>query len=165
MSQCAPAPDTRAVIKLLNNRNVNKDIPIICSLAQLMRVPVSFSSLKTQALIDTGAAASFLAHRLLIKIPHGEIREIYNVNNNTQLFRTVSGELIKPQGCYELSIKLARRHSFKHTFYVMSELEEGCILGYDFLATNEIIVNPSERCISYKQDNKLKKNNNISITS
>jgi hypothetical protein len=39
----------------------------------------------------------------------------------------------------------------------MSELEEGCILGYDFLATNEIIINPSERSISYKQDNELKK--------
>jgi hypothetical protein len=39
----------------------------------------------------------------------------------------------------------------------MSELEEGCILGYDFLAANEIIVNPSERSITYKQDNELKK--------
>ena len=96
MSQCAPAPDTRAAIEIFDNCDVNKNIPIICSIAQLMRVPVSFSSLKRQAIVATGAAASFFAHRLLIKIPHGEIREIYNVNNNTQLFRTVSGELVKP---------------------------------------------------------------------
>jgi hypothetical protein len=48
----------------------NKDIPIIPSIAQLMRIPVSFSNLKTRALIDTGAVASILAHRLLIDIPY-----------------------------------------------------------------------------------------------
>ena len=51
--------------------NKIKDIPIIPSIAQLMRIPVSFSNLKTHALIDTGAAASFLAHRLLIDIVTG----------------------------------------------------------------------------------------------
>jgi hypothetical protein len=48
----------------------SKNMPIIPSIAQLMRIPVSFSNLKTHALIDTGAAASFLAHRLLIDIPY-----------------------------------------------------------------------------------------------
>jgi hypothetical protein len=38
----------------------NKDIPIIPSIAQLLRIPISFSNLKTHALKDTGAAASFL---------------------------------------------------------------------------------------------------------
>ena len=73
---------------------------------------MSFSGLKTQALVDTGASASFLAHRLLINVPYGEVKEINTANNSTQLFRTVSGELVKPRGCYELNIKLARRHSF-----------------------------------------------------
>ncbi|EFX61003.1 hypothetical protein DAPPUDRAFT_340817, partial [Daphnia pulex] len=35
---------------------------LAANVAQLMRIPVTFSNLKTQALIDTGAAASFLAH-------------------------------------------------------------------------------------------------------
>ncbi len=39
----------------------------------------------------------------------------------------------------------------------MSELEEGCILGYDFLAANEIIIYPSKKSISYKRNNELKK--------
>jgi hypothetical protein len=56
-----------ATIGLLTSAPVNT-LPIISSIAQLMRIPVQFSSLKTQALVDTGAAASFLAHRLLICI-------------------------------------------------------------------------------------------------
>jgi hypothetical protein len=39
----------------------------------------------------------------------------------------------------------------------MSDLEEGCILGYDFLEVNAISVNPSERSITYIKDNETKK--------
>ncbi len=106
-----------------------------------MRIPVTFSSLKTQALIDTGAAASFLAHRLLVRIPYSEIKELQVSDPNIQLFRTVSGEVVKSIGRYELeSVKLARRHTFSHQFYVITGLNEGCILGYDFLAANKIVI-------------------------
>jgi hypothetical protein len=157
MSQRAPAPVTGTAVGLSSNSVININITVICSVTQLMRIPVSFSGLRTQGLVDTGASASFLAHRLLINVPYGKVKEINTANNSTQLFRTVSGELVKPRECYELNIKLARRHSFKHPFCVISELEEKCILGYDFLAANEIIINPSERSINYKQDNELKK--------
>jgi len=56
-----------------------------------MRIPVTFSNLKTQALIDTGDAASFLAHRLLICIPYSDVKELQVYDPETQLFRTVSG--------------------------------------------------------------------------
>jgi|LakMenE01Jun11ns_1017448.scaffolds.fasta_scaffold9714295_2 predicted aspartyl protease len=135
----------------------SKNIPIIPSIAQLMRIPVSFSNLKTHALIDTGAAASFLAHRLLIDIPYKDIEEITGPNRIEQLFKTASGELVRPIGRYKLHMKLARRHPFSHTFFVMSDLEEGCILGYDFLEINAISVNPSERSITYIKDNETKK--------
>ena len=79
----------------------SKNIPIILSIAQLMRIPVSFSNLKTHALIDTGAAASFLAHRLLIDIPYKDIEEITGPNRIEQLFKTASGELVRPIGRYD----------------------------------------------------------------
>jgi hypothetical protein len=141
-----------AKIGLLTSAPVNT-LPIISSIAELMRIPVHFSSLKTQALVDTGAAASFLAHRLLICIPYNEIKELHVSDPYMQLFRTVSGEVVQPIGRYELNIKLARRHTFTHQFYVISDLDEGCILGYDFLAAHEIVINPSDRSISYKHDN------------
>jgi hypothetical protein len=62
---------TTATIGLLTTTPVYT-LPIISSIAQLMRIPVQFNTLKTQALIDTGAAASFLAHRLLIRIPYND---------------------------------------------------------------------------------------------
>ena len=103
-------------------------VPVIASVAQLMRIPVSFSNLKAQALVDTGAAASFLAHRLFKKIPYGKIKIIEESQSNMQLFKTVSGELVKPLGRFEIRINLAKKHPFTHTFYVISELDEGCIL-------------------------------------
>ena len=121
-----------------------------------MRKPVTFSNLKTQALIDTSAAASFLAHRLLICIPYNDIKELQVSDPNVQLFRTVSVVVIKPIGKYELSIRLARRHPFIHQFYVITDLDEGCILGYDLLAANKIVINPSERIISNTHENKLR---------
>jgi hypothetical protein len=128
MSNKSTRNNPTATIGLLTAPNVN-NIPIIASVAQLMRIPVTFSNLKTQALIDTGAAASFLAHRLLVRIPYKDIKELEVSDPNVQLFRTVSGELVKPIGRYELSIRLARRHPFIHQFYVITDLDEGCILG------------------------------------
>ena len=54
-----------------------------------MRIPVAFSNLKTQALIDTSAAASFLEHRLLICIPYNDIKEL-QVKNYKFLTQTYS---------------------------------------------------------------------------
>jgi hypothetical protein len=122
-----------------------------------MRIPVTFSNLKTQALIDTSAAASFLAHRLLICIPYSnDIKELKFSDPNVQLFRTVSVVVVKPIGRYKLSIRLARRHPFIHLFYVITDLDGGCILGYDFFAANKIVINPSERSISYTHENELR---------
>ena len=134
----------------------NTNTPIIFSIAQFMQIPVSFSILKTYALIDTRAAASFLAHRLLIDIPCKDTKEITGLNKIEQLFKTASGELVRPIGRYELHMKLARRHPFRHTFFVISHLEEGCILGYDFLEINAISVNPSEISLTNMKDNETK---------
>ena len=155
MSHKSTRSTPAATIGLLTTPNVHT-LPIIANVAQLMRIPVTFSNLKTQALIDTGAAASFLAHRLLICIPYTDIKELQVSDPNVQLFRTVSGEVVKPIGKYELSIRLARRHPFIQQFYVITDLDEGCILGYDFLAANKIVINPSERIISYTHENELR---------
>ena len=39
------------------------------SLPSLMRIPISFYNIKAQALVDTGAAASFISLSLLKKLP------------------------------------------------------------------------------------------------
>lgn len=102
MSQQTNAVPTTAVDNL-QSQDVykSKDIPIIPNIAQLMGIPVRFSNLKTHALIDTGAAASFLAHRLLIDIPYKDIREITRPKKIEQLFKTASGELVRPIGRYD----------------------------------------------------------------
>ena len=154
----SPPSPTQNDLKIQPSQE-NQNITIIShisSVAQLMRIPINFINVQTQALIDTGAAASFLAHRLLIQIPFKNITVIEQDSNTLQYFKTVSGEIVKPIGRFELRIKLAKDHPFTHTFYVVSDLDEGCILGYDFLANHGISVNPSKRSITYTQNNEQK---------
>ena len=54
----------------VNSQFINPEIPTI--LPPLLRIPVSFYSVKCQALIDTGAAASFICLSLLRKLPYNK---------------------------------------------------------------------------------------------
>jgi hypothetical protein len=83
MSHISTRSTPTATIGLLTTPNV-QTLPIIASVAQLMRIPVTFNNLKTQALVDTGAAASFLAHRLLVCISYNYVKEVQVSDPNTQ---------------------------------------------------------------------------------
>ena len=57
-----------------------------------MRIPISIFSVNAQALVDTGAAASFVSVKLLKKIPNDKIKE--KIRYPALIFKTVSGETI-----------------------------------------------------------------------
>ena len=146
-------PTTQTVGKVANLREdvysplVNPEIPHI--LPPLIRIPVSFFSVKCQALIDTGAAASFICLSLLRKLPYDKLVEI-NDNCLNPMFRTAVGDLIKIKGTYQLTITLSDNHEFVHTFFVFEHLADGCILGIDFLHANDFGIEVRTRALSYK---------------
>ena len=146
-------PTTQTVGKVANLREdvysplVNPEIPHI--LPPLIRIPVSFFSVKCQALIDTGAAASFICLSLLRKLPYDKLVEI-NGNCLNPMFRTAVGDLIKIKGTYQLTITLSDNHEFVHTFFVFEHLADGCILGIDFLHANDFGIEVRTRALSYK---------------
>ena len=82
----------------VNSTFIQPEIPQI--LPPLLRIPVSFYSVKCQALVDTGAAASFICLSLLRKLPYNKLVE---VNNNclNPMFRTAVGDVIKVRGTYQ----------------------------------------------------------------
>ena len=119
------------------------------SLPSLMRIPISFYNIKAQALVDTGAAASFISLSLLKKL---SFEKLVDKKNEfwKPIFRTVVGDKIKIKGLYEIDITLLDEDHFKHTFYVLEHVDEGCILGIDFLNNLDIVISAKDRSLLYK---------------
>ena len=57
-------------VVIKNIKNPPPSIPI-----PLMRIPITIFSINAQALVDTGAAASFVSVKLLKKITNNKIKE------------------------------------------------------------------------------------------
>ena len=126
------------------------------TLPQLMRIPITFYTVKTQALIDTGAAASFICLSLLKQLPYEKLVDKEN-KFNKPVFRTVAGNVIKIKGVYEVDLQLSNKHDFKHTFYILEHLDEGCILGIDFLNDLDITISTKDRSLLYKHQKEKQK--------
>ena len=115
---------------------------------RLLREIVTFGSNNASALIDTGAAASFLSNQILKKIPPDKVVEKITDNSHA-LFRTMSGEIMQSRGYFEIDIHVSDKHRFKQCFFILDRIDEGCILGMDFLRNNEVIINAKEESITY----------------
>ena len=124
-------------------------------IVQLIRIPLAFANLKTQALIDTGAAASFISMQILKKIPVEYMIDKSLTNNTRPIFKTVSGDVVRAKGFYEVKLKFDNEHKLSHCFYVIDRLDEGCILGIDFLTKHSMTINARERSISYKRNEQI----------
>ena len=122
---------------------------------QLMRIPLTIYTISAQALVDTGAAASFISFELIKKLPQSLVQEI-ECQSIRSLFKTVSEEIVESKGSYKIKITLNKNHHFEHAFHVLQHLNEGCNLGIDFLILHKITVDPSTHSLTYKKDDKLR---------
>ena len=123
---------------------------------QLMRIPLTLYTISAQALVDTGAAASFISFELIKQLPLEIKLEETECQTIRPLFKTVSGEIVESKGSYKIKITLDKNHHFEHVFHVMQRLDEGCILGIDFLVQHGITVDPSTRSLTYNVDNRIR---------
>ena len=135
------------------NRNEEAYKKLTPKFHQLIRIPVKFSNIETQALIDTGASTSLIDIKFLTKIPFENLKQIDLKDIPT--FKSVSGDSIVPKGQYQIPIKIDNQ-IFEQTFFVIDRLDEGCILGIDFLTTYEVKVDIKNRKISYSHNKKQK---------
>ena len=62
-------------------------------------------------------------------------------DDNAPIFRTVSEQELHSLGKYEFPITINKDHTFNHSFYVIDNLKENCILGIDFLSQNNVKIN------------------------
>ena len=75
-------------------------------------------------------------------------------DNSNALFRTISGEIIQSRGYFEIDIQVSEKHCFKQRFFILDRLDEGYILGMDFLRNNGVIINAKEGSITYNNNKK-----------
>jgi hypothetical protein len=65
--------------------------PNSTKLPQLIRIPISIFDIRTNVLIDTGAAASLVSSDILFKLRGKTVKSLKN-EENAPIFRTVSGQ-------------------------------------------------------------------------
>jgi hypothetical protein len=68
---------------------------------------------------------------------------------NAPIFKTVSGQALNLLGKYEFPVTINKDHTFLHSFYVINNLKENCILGIDFLSQNNVKINTKNRQLNY----------------
>jgi hypothetical protein len=73
-------------------------------------------------------------------------------DDNAPIFRTVSGQELHSLGKYEFPITINKDHTFNHSFYVIDNLKENCILGIDFLSQNNVKINTKNKQINYDHE-------------
>jgi hypothetical protein len=110
----------------------------------LLRVPVAFTHLKTFALVDTGAAASFISDEYLAMVPDAAVLNEFACTTK-RVFQSAAGECMPVTGIFELILQLSPECNVNHTFYVLPKLEEGCILGIDFLHSHNITLDVANK--------------------
>lgn len=114
-----------------------------------MRVPVQLGSFKTQALLDTGAQVSIMAVGIFSKIPRNTVKMIKSPEQCIETITTVSGERLNCIGHYQIPFTLYDNKKCKNTFLIIPRLDEGIILGVDFITAFDVIIQPGKRLLSF----------------
>jgi len=122
--------------------------PNSTNLPQLIRIPILIFDIRTNGLIDTGAAASLVSSNILFKLREKTVKSLKN-EENAPIFKTVSGQPLNSLGKYEFPVTINKDHTFLHSFYVINNLKENCILGIDFLSQNNVKINTKNRQLNY----------------
>ena len=123
------------------------------NLYKLIRIPVEFHRTQTQALLDTGASASFISSEKFATL-NNQIIITENSLPKVESFVSANGNVMYPLGHYKIAIKLAPDCTIKQSFFVLPELKEGCILGIDFFKTHETKLDIANKKLSLVVNNK-----------
>ncbi|KAI9549303.1 hypothetical protein GHT06_006266 [Daphnia sinensis] len=111
------------------------------TLPNLIRIPIKIFNKEIRALVDTGAAASLVSDEIFNTLENRDyIKRKSSIDS--PIFRTVSGQVLKSIGKFEFTIRITNNHMINHYFYVMKGLNEECILGLDFLTSNNVKLTP-----------------------
>lgn len=129
-----------------------------CVVPNLMRVPIIIHKRSTLALIDCGSAASLLPLAVFIDLPNNHRKPVVQEINHDIYFKTISGELMQSLGLYNIKFRIETNPPciFSHPFYIIKSMNEGAVLGHDFLSKYKLVLFPRNKAIGYLNDNQFK---------
>ena len=142
-----------------------RQLPAVFSVAALLRIILYFGSFSFPALVDTGAGITLVASKILSEIPETHKKKMKNFEEGGPRFRTAAGHLMRSLELSRLTF-VVDGHTFTHDFHVVDSLEEGAIVGLDFLKaykfkidveTNKLFfIGPNRKQIELKQSEPFK---------
>ena len=114
---------------------------------KLFRLALLLTKHQCRALVDTGSVASFISAKLFSKLSARRIEEVPE-DVVTPHFKSASGSPIIPLGYYSVPIKLNDKLIITNPFYIVPHLEEGCILGVDFITQNKLNIDTTNHNVT-----------------
>ena len=132
----------------------DRQLPVIFNLTTLIRLSLSFGNFSNSALVDTGAGITLLAVEVLRKIPEKNKEKVKSFNSEGPRFRTAAGHIISSLELNKITFQIDDS-KFTYPFYVVDKLEEGIILGIDFLKFYKFKIDVEKEELTFK-DNKTK---------
>ena len=114
-------------------------------------VQISISNKQVEAVCDSGARVSCLSEKLFKQI--NENHQV-KIQPSTTRLSSANQMPIQIKGTVSVPIKIGPK-TYEHTFYVLIEAASDCLLGLDFLETNN--------CDALFSESKLKIDRNILV--
>lgn len=123
-------------------------MPAIPEPAQpLFRVNITFPKCTSSGLVDSGSAVTLCSSKLFTQLSS---KQIFEKSEHVEIFKSAGGEPLLSLGCYSISFTIDN-NKFRHTFHIISILQEECILGADYLRINKLIVDVSSNQLLTKE--------------
>ena len=137
-------------------------LPYPHTVHKLFRIPLQLSDKISTALLDTGSVASFISTDIFYELSPKKIQDTKN-ESLVPHFRCAAGQVMEPVGYYSVPLTIEKKVHTRHPFYIVPTLQEGCILGMDFInqhkaridaddETLSIVTNDKRHTVSLKQN-------------
>ncbi len=115
----------------------------------LVRLPLYLGSSKINGLVDTGAQISLISLEIYGQIENEFKKMVSSENEIFITFRSATGSLMQPLGLVEIQFCLTPNTAMDHSFYIIRDLHESCILGLDFIDKFNLVVYPLKRKLKF----------------
>ena len=117
------------------------------AIVKLMRIPIKISKIKVNALLDSGASASFISIETFARL---NVSDINGTGQKLLEFKNAAGLSMQTRGHFEIKIKILNEEPVAHAFFVLQDMKEAMILGMDFLAKFGVVIDGTKREMTYK---------------
>ena len=132
-------------------------LPYPHTVHKLFRIPLQLSDKISTALLDTGSVASFISTDIFYELSPKKIQDTKN-ESLVPHFRCAAGQVMEPVGYYSVPLTIEKKVHTRHPFYIVPTLQEGCILGMDFINQHKARIDADDETLPMTNDIRFRSN-------